>query len=313
METHFLSFPKKCNPASWALLVCIVAASAPSMPDSPSQSGTVELSGQVLDERTGLPVTLFAMQWGESSGPGSEIVWGYGLSATVTPIPDGNFHASHSCADGKKVSMRIVADGYHPQPVTKPLTAGARITGLVVRLRRGFEIRGDVLDHTGAPVPSARVYLTGNMPLRLVNGNAEVFRGSRAATDALGRFVLTGADASASGYLVVTSGRGATAIAARPALGEKVIIRLGKPARLLVRYAIPEELGKAALNLNLATWQMEDWSQSKASVRIESSVRNGGEIEFTLSPGVYDFTRHKMVWIGNNETRGYFCYSAQIN
>jgi len=168
------------------------------------QDGIIELSGNVVDDRTGLPVTEFTLEWGQSKDPDSEIVWGFGATASITPRRDGQFRISWSFTAGRKVSLRILADGYLPQPVTEPLTAAARISGLVVRLKRGFEIRGTVVDHNGMPVTSAKVYLTGSQPLDLVDGIPRSFRGSTAVTDGAGQFALYGGDPLSSQNILVS-------------------------------------------------------------------------------------------------------------
>lgn len=178
---------------------------AAGMKGSP-QDGSIELSGEVVDEQTGSPVTDFAVEWGESRDLDSEIAWGYGLKVRLTQRRDGQFHESRPFRAGRKYSMRILAPGYQPQPVTGPLTMAVRISNLIVRLKRGIEIRGIVTDHAGNAVISAHVYLTDNHSMSLRNGSSELFKGSTASTDSDGRFVLTGSDESSPQHVLVTSG-----------------------------------------------------------------------------------------------------------
>jgi hypothetical protein len=264
------------------------------------QDGIIELSGNVVDDRTGLPVTEFTLEWGQSKDPDSEIVWGFGATASITPRRDGQFRISWSFTAGRKVSLRILADGYLPQPVTEPLTAAARISGLVVRLKRGFEIRGTVVDHNGMPVTSAKVYLTGSQPLDLVDGIPRSFRGSTAVTDGAGQFALYGGDPlSSQNILVSFKGGQIVAIVAKPRLGEEANIRLPEPAKLIVRYDMPGDDVEAKLGINLAAWEMEKWKNTRVMNGLQPTIRNQEEIELTLTPGTYDFAREKIVWVGD--------------
>jgi len=276
------------------------------------QDGIIELSGNVVDDLTGLPVTEFALQWGQSKDLDSEIVWGYGLTTSITPRRDGQFRESRSFTAGRKVSLRILANGYLPQPVTEPLTAAARISGLVVRLKRGGEIRGTVVDHAGMPVASAQVYLTGSQPLDLVDGTPRSFRGSTATTDPAGQFALYGGDPlSSQSILVSFKGGQIVAIAAKPRLGEEANICLPEPAKLIVHYDVPGDDVEAKLGINLATWEMEEWKNARVSTGLQPTIRNQDKLELTVTPGVYDFAREKIVRV-ENLGRGFACDRRKI-
>ncbi len=272
----------------------------------------IELSGRIVDERTGLPVTIFAMQWGEARDLSSEIKWVYGLTVAITPHRDGWFHISRPFPAGRKVSLRILADGYVPQPITESLMMPVRIDNLVVRLRTGIEVRGTVVDHLGQPMDSAQVYLTGNQELELEDGVARVFRGSTATTDSAGEFVLTGADPSSSPSVVVSAnhGRLVAVVRARQPL-EKLFVRLPEPARLLIRFDMPGAASEGKFHLDFESGESKEWLAARVRMSLSPTIRNSEEIELILMPGTYHFSRGKIVDVGDFG-RGFVLGSSDI-
>jgi len=300
--------------SAWIALVPWTHVAAP-VPRGQGQAAPpgniVELSGRIVDDRTSQPVTLFALQWGESKDLDSEITWGYGLTAALTPHRDGTFQISRPFTAGHKVALRILADGYLPQAVTEPLIGSARISNLVVRLKPGFELRGIVLDHAGQPVDSARIYLAGNQLLDLEDGAPRTFRDSTAITDSLGNFIVAGGGASQLLRIVASASQGRLLALAPARLGEQVLLRLPQPARLLIRYDMPGSEAEAQLHLDFAAEDMEEWDAARLRMSLAPTIRNGEEIELAVMPGRYRFARGKIVTIGEFG-RGFGCDLREI-
>ena len=101
-----------------------------------------------------------------------------------------------------RVCARILAAGYEtfvmtPDPARSPLMAPMRITNMVVRMRKGGDLHGQVVDYRGSPVPGCQVYLVeSNMSLRF-GKPTDWHNATPSMTDAGGRFTLTGGKAPA--------------------------------------------------------------------------------------------------------------------
>jgi hypothetical protein len=268
-------------------------------PPTAAEQGWVEFRGQVVDDVTGRPVEQFGTQrgWPDPGNP-SRIVWG-GSSTSSSRHSEGRFSARSGAQAGRKTGLRILADGYLPQPVTPDLVVYPSTNiNLTVRMRRGGEARGRVLDHAGKPVAGATVYLAGSQMLDLVDGKAEHFSGSTATTDAQGRFSLSGAG-GAEGRLVVASAPLAVWTAAVPEAGKEATIKLPEPALLKVRSEISGAGGQVRLHLELKTWEMEGW-KGFVGARKYLDAPNPGDVTFAgLTPGTYDFWRVKELRVGD--------------
>ena len=269
-------------------------------PPAPTEQATVEFSGQVVDAESGFPIESFTLQWGwpDPANP-SKIGWG-GISSHSSRRAEGRFSEKSGWPKGKKVGLRVLADGYLPQPVTPDelVEAPAAWINLVVRLKRGSPIRGRVLDHAGKPVGDASVYLAGNQMLNLKDGIPEYFSGSTAATDVQGRFTLSGGGSDKS-RLVVTSAALAVWTAPVPEAGKEATITLPQPAVLKVRCDIPGAGDDSSFRIELRTWEMEGWKGIVDPCRYPS-VPNSGENTWTnLTPGTYDFSRTKQLRMGD--------------
>ncbi len=278
------------------------SAKKPAAPPTAAEQGWVEFRGQVVDDETGRPVEQFGMQWGwppDPPDPGnpSRMIWGGGMSSSRHS--EGRFSARSGAQAGRKTGLRILADGYLPQPVTPDLVVSPSTNvNLTVRMKRGGEARGRVLDHAGKPVGDATVYLAGSQMLSLMDGKAEHFSGSTATTDAQGRFSLSGAG-GAEGRLVIASAPLAVWTAAVPEPGKEATIKLPEPALLKVRSEISGAGGQVRLHLELKTWEMEGW-KGFVGARKYLDAPNPGDATFAgLTPGTYDFWRVKELRVGD--------------
>jgi hypothetical protein len=266
----------------------------------------VELSGRVIDEETREPVENYALQLGWPTAEGSADITWTGNIGYSTGRTDGRFSERHGMAAGKVLAVRVLADGYLPQPVTpEPVTAPATRDGLEVVLKHGREVNGRVLDHRGEPVAGAHVYLGGNQTVELSDGEPQYFAGSWTVTDADGRFTVRGAGDGLSA--VVVSAQCLHAWIARTAdPGKELTVRLPAPAVAVARYEIEGDKPEAVIRLELKTWEMEDWKGIAGSAQT-LRVPNKGEAALNnLTPGVYDVTRMKELRLGGMG-RGVFC------
>ncbi|HUS48018.1 MAG TPA: carboxypeptidase-like regulatory domain-containing protein [Phycisphaerae bacterium] len=259
------------------------------------EQGTVEIAGQVVDDKTGKPVEQFMLQmgWPDAKDP-NKVGWGGGQ--TSGKWREGKFQQRCGWTRGSKVWFRILADGYLPEPVTpEPLTSPAVAKDLVVRLKRGGEFRGRVVDHTGKPVAEATVYLAGNQALELTNGqnvfpwgDPGMFRGSKAVTDKDGRFTITGAG-GAKDRLVVAAG--GLVWLAQPQPGKEQAVRLPQPGKVSIAYDIEGAAQEGLFRLGLKTWEMPDWKGVVQTVR-RAKCENGRDVTVVdLTPGEYDVCR----------------------
>ncbi len=282
------------RPAHRVLIFCFGLVGLASQEQS-----RVEFEGRVVDDETGAAVERFVLQqgWAQPGKPES-FTW-TGWEVNSTRFVDGKFHQSVGWAKGQKVWLRVIADGYAPQPITAAaLLVPARATGLVVRLKRGSAVRGQVVDPDGKPVAGAFVALVGPHALNMEGGVAEGFRGSTAYTDRDGRFLLTGIGEDKSEHVAVRSELMAMWIAPVPKVGNELTIRLPGPATLLFRYEIDGDLAEATIRVQLKTWDMPGWEavqvteRTKLAQKAEATLRN-------LPPGDYDIARTKSVRVGD--------------
>ncbi|MCX5670385.1 MAG: TIGR03067 domain-containing protein, partial [Planctomycetota bacterium] len=159
---------------------------------------SIEISGRVVDDATGKPVTNFSTQGGQVDAKDpAKITWGYWMQTDGTN-PQGVFSARLDWSGGGRA--RILASGYVSQPILTelPKDGGTAITGLVIRLKRGRQVSGHVLDHAGKPVKDAGVYVVLPSLGNITGGKARDHDGAedkkagRVATDADGAFTVTG-------------------------------------------------------------------------------------------------------------------------
>jgi RNA polymerase sigma factor (sigma-70 family) len=257
------------------------------------KSDEISYEGKAIDDQTGKPIDDYALQWGAAYPQKPEvIVWGFGLS--IEPRGGGRFQGQMGWETGRKVWLRVLADGYVPEPVTaQPFAAPTQLSNLVVRLKHGSEIHGTVLSYSGRPVAGAKVFLTGGTSLMLTDGRDTFFKGSTATTDAEGDFILQGAGVPGE-RVVIAADELQLWPAPQAKLGEDLKVTLPQPASLMVRYDIPDDMPKTQLRLQLMEWANSDFKNA-TSVQ-QPTVDNGGQIILTnLAPGTYDLTRQKML------------------
>ena len=181
----------------------IAAATGTSQPEGQSW---IELRGQVVDEESGNPIEHYAIQRGfVDPKDASKVSWGG--ETTSSRWAGGRFQHREGIPRGQVAWFRVLAEGYLPAPITpKPVTAPAMESNLIIRLKKGVERRGQVLDHTGKPVVGALVMLAGHQHLDLTDGKPHAnYQGSRATTDADGRFALAGSGAGEPGEHIAVS------------------------------------------------------------------------------------------------------------
>ncbi|MHC4399204.1 MAG: carboxypeptidase regulatory-like domain-containing protein [Planctomycetota bacterium] len=271
----------------------------------------VEFRGRVVDDETGHPVERFGWQWGwPPSDDSPEMGWG-GITRGSSRRRDGRFQTKVGWPDGKRANLRILADGYVPQPVVpKPVAAPAQLLDLVVRLKRGPEIRGRVLDHAGAPVAGAKVFLGGAQSVRLADGEVEHFSGSQAETDEQGRFAIRGAGEGTRG-IVISAPKLHVWKAPLPQPGQEATIKLPEPASLTIHYDVEGGEDEAEFRLELKTWELEDWRGVAGSVQKRYVPNRGKVVMRNLAPGTYDLVRTKRVDIGDLG-KGMFCFRCDV-
>jgi hypothetical protein len=239
-----------------------------------------------------------------------EIIWNQGYQ--------GTFQGGRFLLWGQKEgsALRFRANGYLPQAITRQEIIASRNTAnLQVRLRRGGELRGVVLDHAGWPVAGATVYLA---PLDLgfvrlgplgwsssAAGSVTNWAHSFATTDAAGRFALRGV--GTNGPRVIAVSDDGRMIQPMQALGpgQDLKITLPEPATLIVHYDILGDVAEADFSLTLRTNELELPLWKYITLRTGGSVPNGGQIVLSnLAPGAYDFARSRRGGV-NNSGRAY--------
>ena len=206
--------------------------------------------GRVLDDETGKGITAYRVQRGNIQGKqgAEEIAWG----PSELPRDDrGQFSIKLDWYSGERV--RIVAGGYVPEPiVAPPPSAGdGMIIEKVVRLKRGRQVAGRVVDYLGKPVAGASVFVVG--PLAKVkisggraftldlNGNwTEDASIGRFATDTEGKFKVTGIGSDAT-YLAISCSALDLWLVPAPSASQaqsEFEIRLPQPGKLVVHFDI---------------------------------------------------------------------------
>ena len=273
---------------------------------APSESPLAEFQGHLVDDVTGEPVTNFWVQMGGANAQKPGVIsWSEERYGPVYRKP-GMF-SLQSIKRGKAWA-RVVADGYLPKPVTKePFESPVRVTDLLVRLKRGGELRGIVRDHAGRVVAGARVFLGSGQRLGLTNGRPQVgFGGSAAITYAEGHFALRGVGGTEQKVVVVSADGFQILIAPKAKLGQELKITLPEPATLIVRYDIPDDAPNADFELRRKPEGMEMPAWKDAEFVLKPTVANQGKIVLSnLTPGTYDFARTRMLRVGT-ESRGFF-------
>jgi hypothetical protein len=319
MRTKTQTFPGLA-----VVLAAGVVAMAQGLPQSDRQDGSdsVTIQGRVVDDETGDPIEYFSLQKGRADvHDPSKIAWSYPraipsggtiVGGRTIPYrnPRGEFNAYVDLSEAEADRwdrIRVLADGYEPEPVLYPpfvpAEAGNTVE-LTVRLRRGRSLVGSVVDHAGRPAARAKLCLIrpSGGQIRVVDD--VIGEGSdtglldpsvtRAMADEQGRFRLTGVgDAQLIGVSAPTFHFWTVPV---PPPGEELAIRLPEPATLRIPYAIEGDAPETHIWLHLK--QPEDLKQ-RLSVTRNIAIPNGGEaILRDVPPGEYTLWRRKMLPIG---------------
>ena len=269
---------------------------------------SIAISGRVLDEATGKPVPNFSIQGGyvDAKDP-AKITWGYWMMSGGSR-PNGDFSANLNWSTGGRA--RILAGGYVSQPILTelPKDGGTAITGLVIRLKRGRQVSGHVLDHAGKPVKDAGVYVVLPSLGNITGGKARDHDGAedkkagRVATDADGAFTVTGIgedaqriaiSCAAVDLWVVTVPKGDAGV-------DNLEVRLPQPGKLVVHYDIAGAPDKAGLFIQYHTWETPGWSgvQNNRHDPIQQHVET---VLDNLPPGDYTIDRTKPLGLKHNK------------
>jgi hypothetical protein len=271
----------------------------PAAAPKPAPEPYLDVTAKVVDDETGKPVERFALQGGGKQE--GKRVWGFWLMSPSN-YPDGRLTHRFSGKIGEEQFMRIIADGYQPEPVVAVM-GQPPIEDMVVRLSRGGTLRGKVVNFDGTPAVGA-IYLAGAQPVSLRDGKPEYFGGSKVQTDEKGAFKLRGllkdlAKEPATVCVVAQS--------VRPwpvevkSTEDELEVKLPQPGKLRVKYDIEGAAAVGTLHLHIKSWEMPGWKGVDSMDR--PKVNNGGEIVIDhLAPGKYDFAR--MVETGHST---HFC------
>lgn len=258
---------------------------SPNPAPKPSPEPYLDITAKVVDDETGKPVERFALQGG-MKGDG-KISWGFWMQSPGS-YPEGRLTHRFSGKIGTEQVMRIIADGYLPEPVTAMMGQPA-IDDMVVRLSRGGTLRGKILDHEGKAAAGATLYLSGAQPISLRDGKPEYFGGSKAVTDEKGEFRLRGMPKDGATVFVVASTIRPWPVEVKN-LEEPIEVKLPAPGKLHLKYDIEGAAAVGAIHLHIKSWEMPAFKGVDSMDR--PKVNNGGEMLIDhLAPGTYDLAR----------------------
>ncbi len=128
-----------------------------------------DLGGSVVDDETGAPVKDFWVQAGVANPekPG-EMIWSENYRGPSLTDSAARFSVQVQRAGQ---NWRVLADGYVPQPILPhPATTNMPLQTVMVRLKRGNELHGTIVDSAAKPVAGARVLLTTWQTPELADG-----------------------------------------------------------------------------------------------------------------------------------------------
>jgi beta-lactamase regulating signal transducer with metallopeptidase domain len=287
----------------------------------------IEVRGQVIDDATNKPLASSSLQEGQFRPDAADlkrVVW----SLVVRPSQaDGRFTATINWDAGQR--MRVVAAGYVPEPIlaAPPKPGETKIDGLVIRIKRGRQVSGQVLDYQGKPVADAGLFVIGDVPgaslikggkalvgltdgydsqkNRPVVGWHEDTSVVRFVTDAGGRFTVDGISEAAH-MIAVSCPAVDLQIVEAPLASQPqkdLEIRLRQPGKLIVHYDIDGAPDEAHFELTPEMMMTQGLSESQANsiengaptrLYYEIVVRRRGEwVIDSISPGDYHIWRKK--------------------
>ncbi|MDB5384707.1 MAG: blaR1 4 [Planctomycetaceae bacterium] len=262
---------------------------------------TVTIRGKVVDDVTGEPIGQLITQAGKfEPGDPKKVTWGY--SEGRSSARDGSFSTTIRWSEGW--TARIVVAGYIPQPVvTSAPPADKDEIEVTIRLKRGPQVRGVVIDHTGKPLKDAAVFAIGPIWPNLSAGRAWSSIGGNddearpVKTDAQGRFELPAGEAKS---VAVSHAQFDAWPATIPAEGE-MTIRLPEPAHVEIDLDVEGADKESVIFYQLLSHLMPEF----AGVRIEREVKiaNPGKLSLAaLPPGKYQVCRMVMNRLGQFST-----------
>ena len=271
-----------------------------------------DIAGSVVDDETDRPILDAIIQTGKvNPDKPDEINWSQGFMGTG----QGGGFSLWNQLDG--AAMRFLANGYLPQAFTRnEIIASRHTANLQVRMKRGGELHGVVLDHAGWPAAGATVYLApldlGYVRFGWVMSSSSSTTGSItnwahtfATTDAAGRFSFRGVGEDSTRVIAVSEDGRLVQPVTASGPGQDVKITLPEPASMVVHYDILGDVAEANFNLELRTNELELPLWKYVTLHAGETVPNGGQIVLSnLMPGAYDFERSRFGGV-NNRGRAY--------
>lgn len=273
-----------------------------------AQAKYVDIAGNAVDVENDAPIQDLMIQSGKvNPDKPDEIIWSEGFQGGC----NGGVILLTAQREGSV--LRFMAKGYVPQVITcKQIIASRQTANLQVRLMRGAELRGVVLDHAKNPVAQAKVYFAP-LDLGYVRFGEVMSSGSGAGmitywahnfatTDQTGHFTLRGVDRDQIRVIVVTrDGQMVKPVQSRTSDGE-LQITLPEPATLIVHYDIPGDVAQTDFSLSLHTNELEMPLWKYVTLKPYGKVPNGGQTVMTnFLPGTYDFSRSKFGGVVGHE------------
>jgi hypothetical protein len=270
-----------------------------------SQAQYVNIDGRGVDDMTDMAIPDFMVETGKINPDNGEFIWGGGFEGTAqgAGVPEGRF-SLWNMRPGEAV--RLLANGYVPQTFSRDEIIASRHTAnLQVRMKRGRELSGIVLDYAGRPVTGAAVYLA---PLELgyarfgwVMGSGtgdsmlKYYAHTFATTDAAGHFAFQGVGPNPTRVIVVSADGQMVHPVEVSGPGQNLNIRLPQPATLIIHYDIPGDLAEADFKLTLHSNEMKIPLWKYVGLHTTAQVTNGGQTVLSnLNAGTYDLSRPRM-------------------
>jgi len=264
----------------------------PKAAPKPAPEPYLDITAKVVDDETGKPVEKFGLQGGMKQD--GKITWGFWMQSPSN-YKGGMLTHRFSGKIGEEQVMRVIADGYLPEPVTGVM-GQPPIDDMVVRLSRGGTLRGKILDYDGKPAAGATLYLAGAQPVSLRDGKPEYFAGSTTKTDDKGNFKLRGLPKDPATVFVVAQSIRPWPIEVKNT-EDPIEVKLPEPGKLHIKYDIEGATAVGAIHLAIKSWEMPAFKGVDSMDR--PTVNNGGEVLIDhLAPGIYDLARH--VQAGNH-------------
>ncbi len=264
----------------------------------------INVKGRVVDGATGMPITMFVEQGGKADAKDpKKIEWGFFETRTAGEVADGRYQVKIDWKEGWRV--RILANGYLPQMVLAEAPPNwAKDLEITVRMTRGREVAGMILDHKGKPIADASVFLVGKRPATITGGKAlqsfdmgedKTIARSKTADD--GRFAILGAGDDIEHLAISAPGLDVWVVPLPENTAAPCNVRLPEPCRLTIKYEIAGAAAEGEFYLQMLTHENGEW------VGVNNDhmpkLMNGGSLTLTnLAPGPYSITRTKKVQIG---------------